>query len=80
VRLSYARWLLGRGRREEAEAGNAVMLNLARRHGMRIAEADAWEIVGEIALHRGVQERTDEARKASARLRCEVGYQGFSRS
>src|SRR5262249_24887699 len=40
TRLSYACWLMGRGQWEEADAVNAVTLALARRHGMRIVEAD----------------------------------------
>jgi hypothetical protein len=72
VRLSYARWLMGRGRWEEARAANAVTLDLARRHGMRVAEADAWEIAAE--LH------ADSAGAEARRIRAEVGYEGPRRS
>jgi hypothetical protein len=46
TRLSQARWLLGQG---EAHAASEVLrpaLDLAQRHGMRILEADAWELLG----------------------------------
>src|SRR5262249_43385946 len=39
TRLGYARWLLSRDEVGEAQAVNAVTLDLACRHGMRIAEA-----------------------------------------
>ncbi len=66
VRLSYARWLLARGQVASARTVNALTLDLARRHCMRVLEADAWGIV-EIG---GEQE---------ARLRREVGYRGPGR-
>jgi hypothetical protein len=70
VRLSYARWLMGCGRREEAEAVNAVTRELARRHGMAIVEADAWELAASW--------REASAAEAS-RLRARVGYVGPGR-
>jgi tetratricopeptide (TPR) repeat protein len=73
VRLSSARWLMGRGQWEEARAVNAVTLELARRHGMAIVEADAWEIA---ASRNG----PGEAASAEARrLRARVGYEGTGR-
>jgi hypothetical protein len=68
VRLSYARWLMGRGRWEEARVVNAVALALARRHAMRIVEADAWEIAAEL--------QADSASAEARRLRAAVGYEG----
>jgi hypothetical protein len=41
TRLGYVRWLLSRGRDAEARAVNAVTREVARRHEMRIVEADA---------------------------------------
>jgi hypothetical protein len=49
TRLSRARWLLARGDEEAALAVNAVTLDLARRHGMRIVEVDALEVAGQAA-------------------------------
>jgi hypothetical protein len=65
TRLSHARWLLARGEREAAAAVNTVTLDLARRHGMRIIEADALEVGG----------RAEEAWQ----LRRETGYAGAAR-
>jgi hypothetical protein len=64
TRLSFARWLLAHNRRAEAEAVNAVALDLARRHGMRIVVADALTLAGD---------------GEAARLRDEIGYQGPDR-
>ena len=44
TRLSYARWLLSQDDREEAFSVNAMTLDLCRRHGMTLLEADAQEI------------------------------------
>ena len=68
TRLSHARWLLACGESEAAVAVNAVTLDLARRHGMRIVEADALEVAG------GQAERED-ARKS----RRETGFEGPGR-
>ncbi len=43
TRLGYARWLVSQGREHTARAVNAVTLDVARRHGMRIMEADVSE-------------------------------------
>jgi hypothetical protein len=77
TRLGYGRWLLSRGRAAEARAVNAVTLDLARRHAMRIVGADAWQLEGE-ALG------ADRARAAAAmaeavRLRHAAGYGGPGR-
>lgn len=47
TRLSCARWLVAQGRPEEARAVNAVTREVARRHGMRIVEADVAATSGE---------------------------------
>ncbi len=46
TRLGYARWLLAQGRESEARVVNAVTLDVARRHRMRIVEADAANLSG----------------------------------
>jgi hypothetical protein len=43
TRLGYSRWLMSHNQEREAQAVNAVTLEVARRHGMRIIEADAGE-------------------------------------
>ena len=46
TRLGFARWLLAKERTAEAEAVNAIALELARRHGMGIVSVDALELIG----------------------------------
>jgi hypothetical protein len=53
TRLSYGRWLLAQGRTEEARTVNAVTREVSRRHGMRIMEADAGELLGEGGVRTG---------------------------
>jgi hypothetical protein len=60
--------LLACGESEAAVAVNAVTLDLARRHGMRIVEADALEVAG------GQAERED-----ARRSRRETGFEGPGR-
>jgi hypothetical protein len=79
VRLSYARWRLTRGEVSEAEVSNAVALELAVRHGMRVVEADAWEVAAAISLHRREQAQAEAANERARRLREKVGYQGPGR-
>jgi hypothetical protein len=74
LRLSYARWLLERDRATAAQGVNALTLELARRHGMRLLEADAWEVAAEIDGRQG-----DRARWEAARIRAETGYRGPGR-
>ncbi len=45
--LSYARWLRAAGQDAEARAVSAAALELCRRHGMAVLEADALETMGE---------------------------------
>jgi hypothetical protein len=66
TRLGYARRLLSRGQRAEAESVLRTTLALAERHHMPIIAADAWEM-----LAAGSPE--------ALRLRNEVGYQGPGR-
>lgn len=70
-RLSYARWLLAHGAATEAQIVNTITLDLARRHGMRIVEADAWSLAA--ALEHLPEEPAED------RLRQEVGYRGPGR-
>ncbi len=65
TRLSYARWLLSRGEEAKARAINIVTLELAVRHGMRVLQADALAIAGEM--------------EAARRIRDEIGYAGPER-
>jgi hypothetical protein len=74
TRLSYARWLLAGGRTEQAAVVAEVTRTLARQHGMRIVEADAWEVTAAAATA-----RREEAVQTAARLRQETGYCGPSR-
>jgi hypothetical protein len=71
TRLGYSRWLLAQGREDEVRAVNAVTRDVARRYGMRILEADAWEVAAALA-HEGAAEE-------AARLRREAGYTGPGR-
>lgn len=71
TRLGFARWLLQHGRVETAREINTATLELARRHAMRIVEADAWAIAaacgdGTAATH-------------AEQLRAEIGYRGPDR-
>ncbi|HJT76616.1 MAG TPA: hypothetical protein VJ739_05390 [Gemmataceae bacterium] len=76
TRLGYARWLLARRQAAEARAANAVTLDLARRHGMRVVATDAWLLVAEAASGHPSRERAlAEARQ----LRDEAGYSGPAR-
>jgi hypothetical protein len=77
TRLSHARWLLAQGEIDAAGATNAVTLDLARRHGMAIVEADAWEVACDAARRRGA-DGGDEAAAARG-LREAVRYAGAPR-
>jgi hypothetical protein len=66
VRLSQARWLRSREMTQEARAPGQEALELARRHGMRVIEADALALLG------GESE-------AERRLRQATGYAGPGR-
>jgi hypothetical protein len=48
VRLSFARWLLARGEAGWARSVNAVTLELAERHGMRLVAADAQALAADL--------------------------------
>jgi hypothetical protein len=73
VRLSYGRWLLGRGRHREAEAVSAAALGLAERHAMRVLAADALELSIAVA-------RSETASGPRAvELRRTTGYLGPGR-
>jgi hypothetical protein len=79
VRLGYTRWLLNVGRRPEALAVSTVALDLARRQHMPILEADAWEIVAQLARELNDLAKAGEASEHAARLRAEIGYHGPAR-
>ncbi len=65
TRLSQARWLASQGREEEAQGVSAEALQLARRHAMRIVEADALALLGKA--------------EAERRTRRSCGYEGLTR-
>jgi hypothetical protein len=79
TRLGYSAWLADRGRLAEAAATNATTLALAQRHGMRVVEADAWNLEASIARVQKDDARGQRAALRSARLRAEAGYQGPGR-
>jgi hypothetical protein len=73
TRLSYAAWLLARGEVAEVLAVNAVTLALARQHGMRVLEFNAWAVEEEVALRRGEDGRARSADQEAERVRRQVG-------
>jgi hypothetical protein len=75
ARLGYARWLMSQGNPAQAEIVNAVTLDLARRYGMDVVTADAWEIEADVA-HEGDMDHRQKATQEAARIRKEKGYQG----
>jgi hypothetical protein len=79
VRLGYARWLLAQDLASEAKAANAVTLDLARRHGMIIMAADAWELEADIARRQGDLSHLKRAQEEAMRPRNEAGYAGPGR-
>jgi hypothetical protein len=79
ARLSYGRWLLERNEHSLAQAVNGITLDLGRRYGMAIVEADAWELEGEIARRLAVNHHFQEANRQGSRLRSQVGYHGPGR-
>jgi hypothetical protein len=79
TRLSYSRWLLSHERLTQAEGVNAVALDLARRHSMRVMEADARELAKELAARQNNRDRAAAAAGEAARLRDETGYRGPGR-
>jgi hypothetical protein len=74
TRLSYARWLMQRERWAEARAVSALALEVAERHGMRIMQADAWEVETALAVQRGEEANVEAAR--ARQVRAETGYRG----
>jgi hypothetical protein len=75
-RLGQVHWLIAKGRLQDAGAVNAVTLELARRHQMKIVEADAWALGADIANGMGQESTARAARAETAGLREEVGYRG----
>jgi hypothetical protein len=78
IRLSYGRWLMGRQDWTRAQALNRAALELAQRHGMRVLEADAWEMEGELTRGSG-RVRFQEAVRQASQIRAEQGYRGPGR-
>jgi hypothetical protein len=79
ARLGYARWLLSRGRPEEAAAVNAVIREVARRHAMTVLEADALEVAAAVARLRNREGEAAQAHAAAMALRTAAGYAGPGR-
>jgi hypothetical protein len=77
TRLGYCRWLLAKGDVAAARQANAVTLDLARRHGMKVMEADARELEAEAERQTG--EDSGPAAIEVTRLRAEAGYHGPGR-
>lgn len=79
TRLSYACWLLHR--RETDRAGKVIdaTRTLARRHQMKIMEADAWHLAAALARVGHDDVRWKQAEAAERQLREETGYRGPSR-
>jgi hypothetical protein len=73
TRLGYARWQLAQGAVAQARAVNAVTLDVAGRHGMRIVAADAWRLEAALAGRAGDAERHSLAGSEADRLRGETG-------
>jgi hypothetical protein len=76
TRLSYARWLLRTGRAEEARRINTTTSELAARFGMRIVEAETWEIAGDAAMALQETAESRRVRKMVRHLRHRGGYNG----
>src|SRR5262249_20570344 len=79
VRLSYARWLMGRGRWDDAVAVNAFALRLAQRHAMRVMEVDAWELGAELAVRLPERSAAEGMTALAEKSRSETGYWGPGR-
>jgi hypothetical protein len=79
ARLGYARWLLSAGRTPEAEAVNAVTIEIARRHGMRLVAADALDVAATAAEQLNEPDPALAARAAEFQLRASCGQRGGPR-
>lgn len=79
ARLGYAGLLLGLGDVPRARTVNDVTRDLAKRHAMRIMEADAWHLEAAIARQLREPARVEQAETMAARLRRETGYHGPER-
>jgi hypothetical protein len=77
TRLGLCRWLLSRNEVGAANEMNRVTLELARRHGMRILEADAWSVQAEIDRRSGSNPAQAEGNERQ--LRSKIGYSGPDR-
>jgi hypothetical protein len=79
TRLGFVRWLLTRNDVAQVEAVNALTLQLARTQGMRILEADAWELEATSARLKHEPDRADRAVAEMQRLRRATGFGGPGR-
>ena len=79
TRLGHARWLLAQDQPVRAHHVNAVTLKLARRYGMPIMEADAWQLEAEVRQRLGEEHPAEAAAKEAGKLRHLVSYEGPAR-
>jgi hypothetical protein len=79
TRLGQARWLLSRDDPAGAEQAVTTVQAIARRHGMRVVEADAACILATAAVRQGDMLRAAEAQALASALRRECGYCGPAR-
>jgi hypothetical protein len=77
TRLGFCRWLLTRDEIAAAGEMNRVTLELARRHGMRMLEADAWSVQAEFDRRSG--SNPAQAEDNERQLRSKTGYSGPAR-
>jgi hypothetical protein len=78
TRLGFCRWLLSRAEFVAADETNRVTLELARRHGMPIMEADAWNVQAEVARRSGISPAQAEMNERE--LRSKIAYFGPERA
>jgi hypothetical protein len=73
TRVSFARWRLGQGDFSGASWLAKATVELCRRHGLGVLEADAWDIEREASRRLGKELDATLAKAESERLRTELG-------
>jgi hypothetical protein len=76
TRLSQCRVLFVHGRLDEAQHTNQISLAVARRHSMRVIEADALELQADLGRTEGDEEAASRALAAAQGIRQAIGYLG----
>ena len=79
TRLGYCAVVAGARQGRQVPSVNAVTLEVARRHGMRIMEADAFQLEADTARHGGQAEIASRATEQARELRRSAGYDGPER-